>query len=125
MPENSGEGIKSTSEPKRQAEIHPLEKTKSPAEIAVTGLLREMGLFGNYTPKGDNPTYFPIKTMQALQYLIGTREYKKGHEKELGERGAPYKGTLKRVEMAYEVLAYPRLEQEGYGAKGLIRDAQE
>jgi hypothetical protein len=73
-------------------------------------LLREMGLFGNKTPKGDDPLWFPIKIMGEAQSLIHTKNVRKGYERELGERLTPYKDMLNHVEMAYEMIAYSNIK---------------
>src|SRR3954469_24144004 len=83
---------------------------------AVIDLLREMDLFGNHTPKGANPVAFPLQVLSEAQYVAGMKDYETGYEKSLGERLAPYKKTLQKVEMAYEIIAYPLLENSEYGA---------
>lgn len=70
-----------------------------------------MGLFGNKTPKGDDPVWFPIKIMGEAQSYIHTQNVRKGYERELGERLTPYKGMLRHVEMAYEIIAYPYITE--------------
>jgi hypothetical protein len=66
-----------------------------------------MGLFGHKTPKGDDPRWFPMKIMGEAQSYIHTKNVRKGHERELGERLTPYKDMLRHVEMAYEIIVYP------------------
>src|SRR3954465_7725782 len=92
---------------------------------AVIDLLREMELFGNHTPKGADPVAFPLQVLSEAQYTAGMKDYGTGYEKDLGKRLAPYKKALKKVEMAYEIIAYPLLEEiHGYGleTRSLIRD---
>ena len=81
----------------------------------VIDLLREMELFGNHTPKGADPVAFPLQVLSEAQYVAGMRDYETGYKKILGERLAPYKKTLQKVEMAYEIIAYPLLENSAYG----------
>jgi len=47
---------------------------------------------------------------EALSY-IHTKNVRKGYERELGERLMPYKDMLRHVEMAYEIVVYPRTLQ--------------
>lgn len=82
---------------------------------AVIDLLREMELFGNHTPKGADPIAFPLQVLSQAQYVAGMKDYETGYEKDLGERLAPHKKTLQKVEMAYEIIAYPLLENSQYG----------
>src|SRR3954454_14140194 len=81
----------------------------------VIDLLREMELFGNHTPKGADPVAFPLKVLSEAQYTAGMKDYGTGYEKDLGERLAPHKKTLQKVELAYEIIAYPLLENSEYG----------
>jgi len=92
----------------------------------VNDLLREMGLFGKYAPKGENPASYPLAVLSEAQYLAGMKDFKTGPEKDLGERLAPHRKMLKNVEMAYQIITYPILEDTEYGSatRELIRDAQ-
>ena len=85
-----------------------------------------MGLYGDYTPKGEDPAWYPTKIMTEAQSLAGMKDYKTGHEKDLGARLAPHKKNLRNVEMAYEIIAYPLLKSSEYGLEvaSAVRDAQ-
>ena len=78
------------------------------------------------TPDKAERAVLPIEIMSHMKYLIGMREYKSGHEKELGEKLAPYRQSIQKLEMAYEIIAYDLLQQTGnaLSTNELIRDAQ-
>lgn len=103
------------------------EPAVTPPQSEVISLFREMGLFGSYTPKGEDPIWFPIQLMSEAQFLVGTRKYKKGHEKPLADRLTPHDETIRKVQLAYEVIAYPALERSPYSMalRELITDAEE
>src|SRR4051812_16191675 len=85
-----------------------------------------MGLFGNYAPKGENPASYPLSVLSEAQYLAGMKDFKTGPEKDLGNRLAPHRKMLQNVEMAYQIITYPILQDTVYGSatRELIRDAQ-
>ena len=68
-----------------------------------------------------------IEIMSNLQYLIAMRQYKTGQDKAVGEKLAPYKNSIQRLGMAYDIIAYPLLEETGDGLaiREAVRDAQE
>jgi hypothetical protein len=68
-----------------------------------------------------------LKTMGEIQYLIGTWQFKTGQDRAVGEKMAPFDSSIKRIEMAYQIVAYPLLEETGDGSNidELVRDAQE
>jgi hypothetical protein len=68
-----------------------------------------------------------LESMSRLQYLIATRQDSTGHDKAVGEKLAPFSGSLKKLEMAYEIVAYPLVEgtRNGFGIREGVRDAQE
>jgi hypothetical protein len=78
------------------------------------------------TPDKAERAVLPIEIMSHMKYLIGMRKYKSGHEKELGEKLAPYRQSIQKLEMAYEIIAYDLLQQTGnaLSTNELIRDAQ-
>jgi hypothetical protein len=78
------------------------------------------------TPDKTERAVLPIEIMSHMKYLIGMREYESGHEKELGEKLAPYRQSIQKLEMAYEIIAYDLLQQTGnaLSTNELIRDAQ-
>jgi hypothetical protein len=94
--------------PAPDQKLNPEQEAWHKANVA-NNLLREMGLFGNTTPKGDDPIWFPIKIMGEAQALIHTKKIRKDYERDLGERLTPYKDMLRHVEMAYEIIAYPQI----------------
>lgn len=68
-----------------------------------------------------------IQTMDEIQYLIGMRQYKTGRDKAIGEKLAPFKDSIQKLEMAYLIVAYPLLEETRYRTviSEYVRDAQE
>lgn len=97
-------------------------------EGALTGvstLLEGKGLFGRATPQGENPTWYPRQVMSQLQSDLAMRAYRNRQDTALAEKLTAWKESLHKVEMAYEIMAYPRLIGSGYElavAEG-IRDA--
>jgi hypothetical protein len=74
----------------------------------------------------DKRAFQILETMSQLQYLIGMRQYKTGQDKEISEKMAPFKKSLQKIEMAYEIIAYPLLEEiDGLRISEAVRDAQE
>jgi len=94
---------------------------------AVTDILREMGLFGSYTPKREDKLWYPITVMSQALYIETMSEFKTGYEQDLGKRLSPHRKTLIKLEMAYEINAYPALRDTGYGLETseIIRDAHD
>jgi hypothetical protein len=84
---------------------------------ALTGvsiLLEGKGLFDPATPQGENPTWYPIQVMSQLQSDLAMRAYRNRQDTARAEKLTAWKESLHKVEMAYEIIAYPRLIGSGY-----------
>jgi hypothetical protein len=68
-----------------------------------------------------------LETMSNLQYLIAMQQYNTGQAKAVGEKLAPFGDSIKKLEMAYEIVAYPLLEKtrDGAAIREGVQDAQE
>jgi hypothetical protein len=84
------------------------------ARTGVSTLLEGKGLFGHATPQRENSTWYPIQVMSQLQSDLAMRAYRNRQDTARAEKLTAWKESLHKVEMAYEIIAYPRLIGSGY-----------
>lgn len=97
-----------------------------PELTGFSTLLEGKGLFGSRTPKGEDPTWYPIQVMSEMQHDLAMRAYRNTQDKTLAEKLTAWKESIGKVEMAYEISAFPRLERDySLEVRDKIRDAQE
>jgi hypothetical protein len=66
------------------------------------------------SPSGEDPAFWPIMMLNELTDLINNREYIRDKTKHaLAKKIAPLKETIRKVETAYEIIAYPYCKQVG------------
>jgi hypothetical protein len=97
--------------------------------------LEEEGLYDRETPdlvypfstEKVEPVAYPLIVMGDLQFDLAKGAYHNRHNQPLADKLTAWKDSIQRVEMAYEILAYPRLETLAgtMPVKDAIRDALE
>jgi hypothetical protein len=102
-------------------ELEP-RKNHHEAEGADTTLSRLMqeGVFDKLSaPHRDYEhaaIYWPIKLMSELEFDLQMKAYREGRIQR-GEK-SPEKKSIEKVRMAYEIIAYPQLDQDAPGFHG-------
>jgi hypothetical protein len=79
-------------------------------ERGISKLLEARDLFPAYTPEGKDPTCYPIEVMENLVYDTSIKVHRGEVQKILAENWPSWKKSIKKVQMAYEITAYPLLE---------------
>jgi hypothetical protein len=66
------------------------------------------------SPAGQDPAFWPIMMLDELNELIINKEYIRDKAKHaLAKKIAPMKETIRKVEKAYSIIAYPYCKQKG------------
>jgi len=79
-------------------------------ESGVSKLLEARDLFKGFTPVGKDPTCFPIEAIENLVYDTSIKVHRGEVQKTLAENWPNWKKSIKKIQMAYEITAYPLLE---------------
>jgi hypothetical protein len=75
------------------------------------------------TPQGEDPTAYPLDVMSQLQSDLAMRAYRNRQDKALADKLTAWKDSINKVEMAYEILAYPRLSGSGLIHETAVHEA--
>jgi hypothetical protein len=105
-----------------------IEGESSRGELtSVSKILQEKGLFGPYTPKGEDPTWYPLEVMHELQDDLDIKIHQAGGDTDRAEKFAAWKKSLKKIEMTYHIIASPHSDNPGYAVINilLVDDAKE
>ena len=93
------------------------------AEERFQSLFKGKGLFEPHTPPGEDFTLYPILRLSELELgfkrkiLDATEVYEKPPaDKAQVERWEAMQESIQKIEMAYEIVAYPRLRSTRYGS---------
>src|SRR5437899_747077 len=78
---------------------------------AVSNLLAEKGLFTRYTPKGEDPTWYPLEVMHELQGSLDRKAQHAGQDTARVEKLASWKESIQKLQMAYEIIAFPHFDE--------------
>jgi len=79
-------------------------------ESGISKLLEARNLFGVYTPVGKDQTCFPIEVIENLVYDTSIKAHRGEVHQSLAENWPSWKKSIKKIQMAYEITAYPLLE---------------
>lgn len=79
-------------------------------ESGISKLLEARDLFAAYTPEGKDPTCYPIEVMENLIYDTSIKVHRGEVQRTLAENWPSWKKSIKKIQMAYEITAYPLLE---------------
>jgi hypothetical protein len=92
---------------------------------AVSNLLAEKGLFTPYMPKGEDPTWYPLDVMHELQGHLDRKAQQSGQDTARAEKFASWKESIQKLQMAYEIIAFPHFEEltRGYAVMELAWDS--
>lgn len=103
--------------------FHREQPTTRP-EAEIFNIFAENGLFDTHTPPGRDPAVFPIDVMDHLRSDVGMKAHRLSrYNRQLADQLKSWKTSITKVTMAYEIVAYPLLEQaEQDFAKRPVRD---
>jgi hypothetical protein len=79
-------------------------------ESGISKLLEARDLFDAYTPEGKDPTCYPIEVIENLVYNTSLKVHRGEVQKPLAENWPSWKKSINKIQMAYEITAYPLLE---------------
>lgn len=79
-------------------------------ESGISKLLEARDLFEASTPVGKDPTCYPIEVMENLVYNTSMKVHRGEVQTTLAENWPSWKKSIKKIQMAYEITAYPLLE---------------
>jgi hypothetical protein len=101
-------------------------ETPRQKHIAVTKLFEEKGLFKHHTPKGADPKWYPLDAMSDLLEYISIKAEQEGQEEYSAEKLAAWEKSVRKLKMAYEIIACPYLDYPPYVKiiELSVRDAQ-
>jgi hypothetical protein len=93
----------------------PLPPQHKPSEpprqlTAVSNRLTEKGLFSAYTPKGEDPTWYPLNVLHELQGDLDRKVQQSAQDTARAEKFASWKKSVQKIHMAYEIIAFPRFD---------------
>jgi hypothetical protein len=80
-------------------------------ESGISKLLEARDLFEAYTPEGKDPTCYPIEVIENLVYNTSIKVHRGEVQKTLAENWPSWKKSIEKIQMAYEITAYPLLER--------------
>jgi hypothetical protein len=86
------------------------EQGSNSTESRVSKLLEARNLFEAFTPVGKDPTCYPIEVIENLVYDTSIKAHRGEVHKSLAENWPSWKKSIKKIQMAYEITAYPLLE---------------
>jgi len=92
---------------------------------AVSNLLAEKRLFTPYTPKGEDPTWYPLEVMHELQGRLDSKAQQAGQDTARAEKLDSWKNGIQKLQMAYEIIAFPYFDNitRGHAEIELVWDA--
>jgi hypothetical protein len=94
---------------------------------AVSNFLTEKGLFTAYTPKGEDPTWYPLDVLHELQGDLDRKAQQAGQDTARAEKFASWKKSVQNLQMAYEIIAFPHFDEmtRGYAVMELAWDSMQ
>lgn len=95
------------------------DKRRQGADTATTFLLTEQEAFyrdfwdrfiekASIAPSGEDPAFWPIRMLADFEHIIAEREtISNPARREVGEKLAPIKDSIRHIRAAYEITAHP------------------
>lgn len=86
------------------------EVVANAANNAVLALVEKKIMYQlSFTPKGEDPAFWPISVLSEINYLIVNRKNTKDRQyAAVGEILSPLSETFRKVTTAFEIIAYPQ-----------------
>ena len=82
----------------------------------------------SYTPKGEDPAFWPVRVFTELKYYISVKDEAPNPDaRTVGNKYAPFQESIDRLSTAYSIVAHRHCEQEGWKEQieaNLERDRQ-
>jgi len=107
----SGQLIRQNNKDRQKIMVNPRggQEGSPPAPLMDQEILRKL----SYTPKGEDPVYWPVRVFNELEYYISIKDdFTVGPAaRAVGRKYAPYQESIRKVKTAYAILSHPHCQE--------------